>query len=50
MKINTREQQISRQGVQVAQNLKRESIMLDKFGNQIDPRTKQIIKKNNDKE
>jgi len=31
-------------GVVIASNIKRESEMLDKFGNIIDPRTKQIIK------
>jgi hypothetical protein len=31
--------------VVIAQNLVRESVMLDRFGNQIDMRTKQIINK-----
>lgn len=29
-------------------NMKRERVMLDQFGNEIDPRTKRIIKKNDD--
>lgn len=29
----------------IAANLIKESVMLDKFGNEIDPRTKQVIKK-----
>ncbi len=44
--IQTNERKIKSGGTFIAQNLKKESIMLDKDGNQIDPRTKQIINQN----
>lgn len=33
----------------IAANIKKEAVMLDRYGNEIDRRTKQIINKNEDK-
>lgn len=41
---------VERGGVYISPNLKRQSVMLDRNGNEIDPRTKKILKYNNDKE
>jgi hypothetical protein len=42
-------QEPKKQTVFIAQNLIRESVMLDAHGNEIDPATKQIIRKDEDK-
>lgn len=50
MKINIREQKTpSSSNTFISPNLIKESMRIDQFGNEIDPRTKQIIKRNNDK-
>lgn len=58
MKVNIKSNTLPSQNTQskvlsggtfVSPNLKKTSIFIDKDGNQIDPRTKQIIKKNSDK-
>lgn len=41
---------VTRKSVVIAPNLIRESVFIDKYGNQINPRTKEIIKRNEDKE
>lgn len=43
--ITERESTVKSGGVVIAPNLKKETILLDKYGNEIDPRTKQIISK-----
>ena len=51
MEIKIREGSTQPQNkVRIAQNLKKESVMLDRFGNRIDPKTRQIIETNDDKE
>lgn len=42
--IAERSGKVKQGGVYISPNLKRESVMLDRNGNQIDPRTKQVIK------
>lgn len=47
MKVNFNQNQNTRSGegrTVIATNIIKESVMLDRFGNEIDPRTKQIIK------
>ncbi len=48
--IKTRERKIEQGSTFISPNLKKEIMMLDKYGNEIDPRTRQIIKRNNEKE
>jgi len=43
--IRERESTVKTGKVVISPNLKRETVMLDRNGNEIDPRTKQIIKK-----
>lgn len=45
MKINTNQGAAGRQGVGISPNLIRNRVMVDIDGNEIDPRTKEIITK-----
>lgn len=48
--VSERSGTINKKGVYIAKNLKRESVTLDRSGNEIDPRSKRILKYNNEKE
>ncbi len=41
---------VTKKSVVIAPNLRKESVFLDKFGNVINPRTKQIIQNNQEQE
>jgi hypothetical protein len=48
--ITERSATVQRGSVYISPNLKRQSVMLDRNGNEIDPRTKRILKHNQEKD